>query len=832
MHSVSSLVSLYLRFLTVFLALESLFFDPAAASATLRWANRRSRTTDNVASTSAPVSVPVSSAVSVSVSLAVPVVSVPVEPTPSIVATAKLSARNTTEDDSSEPSGTAKYCDPAFFDAKNFGESGAGPWYAAWVHSAIEKNSQDWQDRVSEPAYFAEHAVHWPGMDCGVSYRGCHNMPNCNEVLELAGENATHARLMYFVLQSFHNMNLVAGVVSEQSLAAETNVLAMSSSMANTFFWKYDPEQQAHCDLLAGFVKGTIGALIMALLLIVPIVGPFTTPEVVAAVGAAEGAAAGVEAGAVAGAEAGAAVGAETGAAAGTGVGAEYGMDVAQLEAHGYWNAAEALKLARLRLRPTVGEPHYLPNLKTKFEWAWKANVPYNVGKNWNKYVQSPVATAPWNALGSLPGQFYMVPVTEGICKMFPNPSKDAPLVYEQQLSMQIQRAGRGFRMNIDGEMARLNRGSGYGENGAFLPDDTTTLADEIILGTYAGMTRSAHERFVQNPSIIEQEMTNAFKNALISTALKSQMCHLHCTPIDVAEATPWTDPNRFCPDANTICQAQCWQNSGVAHIMPIFGGDELNTANNQWDLSLSDFLEGSYRHWQQYRMKPAEMFPSVDDLLTNELTDTSGCFLPVCMDLHTPPEAISSSNHDVPCTCGDAYGNETAAFLQDAGFDQWSEIKDSREALGHRCFDNMLRTSKATRNPITQYLTFCGEKVHWPVNNDGQTWFFDGADEHCDAVLSAVTELQSRGKDEEYITCKMCFGSPLAIEIEAVQKEFVYYGARQWHQNYRELCRQWARDRNGQEAVCRDELSEKEKASWRDWADDTSKNSADRWDW
>ena len=215
MHSVSSLVSVYLRFLTVVLALESLFFDPATATSTLRWANRKSRTTSNVTSNPVSVSVSVSSAVAASF--------VSVEPTPSIIAKANLSARDAPEDESSESSSTSNFCDPAFFDAKNFGESGAGPWYAAWVHSAIERNSQEWQDRVSEPAYFAEHEVHWSDMDCGVSYHGCHNMPNCNEILELAGGNATHARLMYFILQSYHNMNLVAGVVSVRPTSLQSH---------------------------------------------------------------------------------------------------------------------------------------------------------------------------------------------------------------------------------------------------------------------------------------------------------------------------------------------------------------------------------------------------------------------------------------------------------------------------------------------------------------------------------------------------------------------------------------------------------------------------------
>ena len=44
--------------------------------------------------------------------------------------------------------------------------------------------------------------------------QGCSNMPNCDQVLQRVNSNATLARNIYYILQSFHSLNLIAGVVS------------------------------------------------------------------------------------------------------------------------------------------------------------------------------------------------------------------------------------------------------------------------------------------------------------------------------------------------------------------------------------------------------------------------------------------------------------------------------------------------------------------------------------------------------------------------------------------------------------------------------------------
>ena len=126
-----------------------------------------------------------------------------------------------------DPVIVSEYCDPQYFDVKYFNESHAGPWYAEWVHSVMAENSPAWQARMSEPQYFALHQLHWMDMDCGVTHKGCVNMPNCDQVLQRVDGNVTLARNIYFILQSFHNLNLIGGVVSVRYLFARRSFVML-----------------------------------------------------------------------------------------------------------------------------------------------------------------------------------------------------------------------------------------------------------------------------------------------------------------------------------------------------------------------------------------------------------------------------------------------------------------------------------------------------------------------------------------------------------------------------------------------------------------------------
>lgn len=88
---------------------------------------------------------------------------------------------------------------------------------------------------------------------------------------------------------------------------------------------------------------------------------------------------------------------------------------------------------------------------------------------------------------------------------------------------MLVQSAGRRYRREIGSLMAALNRGVGSGKDGepkllpvhpgccsdfwigAFDSDRSTLMSEQIILGHIAALTPSEHERFVNNPSIIEE---------------------------------------------------------------------------------------------------------------------------------------------------------------------------------------------------------------------------------------------------------------------------------------------------------------------------------------
>ncbi|MCJ1478264.1 hypothetical protein MMC13_006941 [Lambiella insularis] len=874
--------------ITRFLAVQGLFIDHSTATRTLRWAKRVPQGTTEVASSLAPDSASAPLALVSTDSVFLPVfptpgpvslssvtagpVSVSSSPsitTPSVSAPSSVS---TSESSAKAPeNGTLLRCaaHDNYFDFDNFDESEAGPWYAEWAYNTIQTNSKGWQDRISEPNYFALQTLQWMDMDCAVSYKGCRNMPNCDEILARVNGNITLARNIYFITQSFNNLNLIVGVISEQSLATQTNCLGMASTMANTFFWKYSDEAQYKCDMVAGALKAAVSGVLMAMAFTIPAIGVMTTGAKFADEGGigyalkaeAKGAAAEAysaklsaasaaeyaEADAVKAAEETAAKTADEAAAA-----ASEAEAVSAEEVSGAWssesegsgltsmgtgerdfNAAVGRAGQRMRTleeamaprrgikytnpwtrgpvrigqKPTVRNPMHLPDLEPKRTPVWIAHVRYNFARPWNKYTQPLMwqALSAW-AITSLPAQFYPVPLTAGVCKMFPNPSKDMPQEYERQIDMLITGSMGRFRDVLEESIAVLNRGSGNGDNGDFLPEQTTSLAETLINGHYVALNPDARERFLEKPVIIEHQMTNNFKNALISGFLKGQMCHLHCTT-NIPETSDGSDPctlngARFCPDPQTLCQAQCWQNSNKAKVMEVFGADSMMKWGNQWDITLQDFLKGSYEHWQQFRFRPTPQFPSIDDLLDNTVTDRSGSFLPVCMDHVVAPHPLDEKDNVViPCTCGDVYGNETRIFFEDAGFYHWSELAANPTKLGHVCAADM---EHARVHPVQELLTECELGSHWPVDGESEGTHGDGMDQYCEDLAQFVLLWRdTEGKSEAAINCLACFADPVGQNIMDEQQDKEYFAPHRSHYNFREGCRLFADNYVGKQPPC-----------------------------
>jgi len=324
--------------------------------------------------------------------------------------------------------------------------------------------------------------------------------------------------------------------------------------------------------------------------------------------------------------------------------------------------------------------------------------------------------------------------------------------------------------------------------------------------------------------------MTSTFKNSLISSALKSQMCHLHCAPAEAGKENDCgafrdkdgveESKSRFCPRPGVVCQAQCWRNSKNSKVMELYGVGELTRADNPWDFAFGAYLQGSYDHWRDHRGQPDQMFPSVEDLLNDQVTDSFGSYLPVCYDEHIRPGdfLLDGGDKQIPCTCGDAYGNETAMFFKAAGFDNWVALQKDHVALGFRCMFNMW---EAGVYPVEQYMTFCELGSHWPVDEDHHRRIQDGKDKHCGEMAQLVSELRGKGLDEDEVTCNVCFKSDLGKGIRDGQKRWVwdgpFYDANMIFDSMRAGCKSWATSYREKDPPCT--LTAAEKKELRKWA-------------
>lgn len=277
--------------------------------------------------------------------------------------------------------------------------------------------------------------------------------------------------------------------------------------------------------------------------------------------------------------------------------------------------------------------------------------------------------------------------------------------------------------------------------------------------------------------------MTNTFKNTMISAALKSQMCHIHCSSDDSYSAKDESGKcadallakhedvaaAQFCPAPRTMCQAQCWRNSVHAKNIALFGLDEISQPGNQWDMDLGPFLTASYNHWQTNRFNQSQPFPSIKDLMEDTVDTTSGSFLPVCYDETVKPMDFliknSDQNRALPCVCGDSFGNETAYFFREAGFESWVD-KDAH--LGDRCQRNM---DAGHVSPVENFMNLCNLGFHWPVYMEDHHQIYPGPDYHCTAMSKMVGQFRADGLSSHEINCKVCFDSDVGKVIQEQQK-------------------------------------------------------------
>lgn len=152
--------------------------------------------------------------------------------------------------------------------------------------------------------------------------------------------------------------------------------------------------------------------------------------------------------------------------------------------------------------------------------------------------------------------------------------------------------------------------------------------------------------------------MTAQFKNAVISSVLKDQMCYIHCASSKPAKP----DHSNFSTADGKFCEAKCWQNWSDEKELKLFSLDVLIEKRNQWNIELLEYLKASFDHYKKHGYEGDSINPSVEELYEGRITSTSESFLPVC-DSYLPPQKDVGTRESMPCQCGNINGKDTAAF-------------------------------------------------------------------------------------------------------------------------------------------------------------------------
>ena len=104
--------------------------------------------------------------------------------------------------------------DIGFFEATpaNIKASHFGAAYVTWIQS-VDKSSEAWRNRISEPDYFAKTVLDWEDdVNCGIAYNGCDGKPSCSEISSRI-ENRARARQICYIFDSFHHVSLISAQV-------------------------------------------------------------------------------------------------------------------------------------------------------------------------------------------------------------------------------------------------------------------------------------------------------------------------------------------------------------------------------------------------------------------------------------------------------------------------------------------------------------------------------------------------------------------------------------------------------------------------------------------
>ena len=277
-----------------------------------------------------------------------------------------------------------------------------------------------------------------------------------------------------------------------------------------------------------------------------------------------------------------------------------------------------------------------------------------------------------------------------------------------------------------------------------------------------------------------------------------SQGCYLHCTPnpgkapwVSLQECHNDVYKTRFCPDQNTVCQAQCWHDRGdFATPVPLYGRDILADTNNKYGIDLNHYLHASYRHYLKHHTHDGPAWRPLDDGLSRE-DKYFGAALPTCYTEFTrlvsttiryKTERNKVEANYLPCTCGNIYANETTAFFLNSGL----SLNSEPTGYGDRCMRNMDHVKTPA---VSAFLTMCELGYMWPIKgHDPLEEIHHARDPHCNRFKEAIVRYKTLGvparpgwpakkrvTDDYEIACRLCWESSVGRDIAFLQQPVVY---------------------------------------------------------
>ena len=253
-------------------------------------------------------------------------------------------------------------------------------------------------------------------------------------------------------------------------------------------------------------------------------------------------------------------------------------------------------------------------------------------------------------------------------------------------------------------------------------------------------------------------------------------MCYLHCTPAKAKSTSDRSSASLFSPQPGVLCQAQCWRNWRRGKNIQLFGLEQFVQPQYQSDLELQGFLNASFMHWQEYRLNQEfdVLFPTIDDLIDDKVSSTSGSFLPVCYSEFMAPQNFELRGHmndrALPCICGNSFGNETMTFFREAGFDTWVAAGKG-QGLATACQESMTNLAAP---PVQTFLALCQLGWHFPLKTDSHHHQVQrGKDQHCDAVAAEAKDIIDGGGSSWDLNCKICYTSKTGEAIKNSQLEY-----------------------------------------------------------